>query len=70
MGFNSESQWEIFGECECGATVWEMNGKFNCPDCICGRDLEDDYARLQDAGQGIFSPGRLDKTGRDNNGQD
>ena len=43
MGFNSESQWEMFGECECGATVWEMNGKFNCPDCICGRDLEDNY---------------------------
>ena len=31
----SESQWHIADYCECGAIIWEMEGKTKCPDCSC-----------------------------------
>ena len=36
-GMNSEEQWQIDGYCECGAIIWEMDGEYRSPGCICNR---------------------------------
>ena len=36
----SEFQWQVIGQCVCGADVWycEDEGHVKCPECICNYD--------------------------------
>ena len=37
---NSEEQWELIGDCECGAWIFRMGDEIKRPNCICNNPVD------------------------------